>query len=85
MIPYLDSDLEIESGVYVAAIQTDGPLFNKEVQIGDIITHIDGKEINKMNDLKSYIYTKKPEENIELTIERNRIVYKTRVKLGYKM
>lgn len=85
VIPYLDSDLEIESGVYVAAIQTDGPLFNKEVQIGDIITHIDGKEINKMNDLKSYIYTKKPEENIELTIERNRIVFKTRVKLGYKM
>ena len=38
-----------------------------------------------MNDLKSYIYTKKPEENIELTIERNRIVFKTRVKLGYKM
>ena len=70
VIPYLDSNLEIDSGIYVATIQADGPLFNKDVIVGDIITQVDGIQINKMNDLKKYIYTKSPGNKVKLQIKR---------------
>lgn len=85
VIPYLNSNLEINSGVYVATILSDGPLFNKELQIGDIISKIDGIQINKMNDLKKYIYTKNPKDKVKLTIERAGKELEIEVELGYKM
>lgn len=85
VIPYLNSSLEIDSGVYVATIQSDGPLFKKEIMIGDIITKIDGVEINKMNDLKKYIYTKAPGDKVKLTVKRSGIEFEVKVELGYKI
>ncbi len=85
VIPYLDSNLNIQSGVYVATILTDGPLFNKDIKVGDIITRIDDIEINKMNDLKKYIYTKAPGEKVNLTIKRGERETTLEVDLGYKM
>lgn len=70
-IPYLDSNIEIESGIYVAQVALDGPLANLDVKEGDIITKIDDTKINKMNDLKKYIYNKRPGERVKLYIERN--------------
>lgn len=74
VIPYLNSinsRLNIESGIYVASIQADGPLLNSEIQVGDIINSIDGIKINKMNDLRKYIYTKMPGDKVVLLIDRN--------------
>ena len=85
VIPYLDSNLEIESGVYVASIQVDGPLFNKEIIIGDIITKIDDIQINKMNDLKKYIYTKSPKDKVNLQIKRGNTEFQVQVTLGQKI
>lgn len=85
VIPYLDASLEIDSGVYVATILTDGPLFNKEIQVGDIISKIDGIQINKMNDLKKYIYTKKPKDKVILTVKRQGREFEVEVELGYKI
>ena len=70
-IRYLDSNIEIDSGIYVAQISLDGPLLKEDVKIGDIITKIDDTEINKMNDLKKYIYNKKPGDLVQLYIQRN--------------
>lgn len=85
VIPYLDSGLEIECGVYIATIQADGPIFNKGIVVGDIITKIDGIQINKMNDLKKYIYTKAPNDKVKLTITRNGKEFEIEVALGYKI
>ena len=88
VIPYLsntsNSNLSIESGIYVASIQIDGPLFNAELNEGDIICSIDGVKINKMNDLRKYIYTKNPGDNVTLLIERNNIKKEIEVTLGGK-
>lgn len=70
VIPYLDSELKIDKGVYVALIETDSVLFNKDIRVGDIITRIDDTVINKMNDLKRYVYSKTPGDKIKLTISR---------------
>ena len=85
VIPYLDSRLDIESGIYVASIEADGPLFNKEIKVGDIITKIDGLVINKMNDLKKYVYSKKPKEKVKLTVQRLGVEYEVEVELGNKI
>ena len=85
VIPYLDSSLEINSGVYVATIQADGPLFNKELMVGDIITQIDETNINKMNDLKKYIYTKKPGDKVSLKVKRGNVEFQMEVTLGQKI
>ena len=85
VIPYLESNLDINSGIYVATILPDGALFNKGIEIGDIITKIDNVEINKMNDLKKYIYTKSPKDKVKLTVRRNGLEFEVEVELGYKM
>ena len=84
VIPYLDSGLKIEKGVYVAKIQTDGPLFISELKERDIITKIDDVEIYKMNDLKKYIYTKKPNDVVKIEAIRKNETLNIEVKLGYK-
>lgn len=85
VIPYLDSTLSIESGVYIASILSDGPLFNSGILEGDIITQIDGYQINKMNDLKKYIYSKSPEDTVTLTVKRKAKEFNVDIKLTYKM
>lgn len=85
VIPYLDSSLNIKSGVYVAKILADGPLYNMGLIETDIITKIDETQINKMNDLKKYIYSKNPGDTVRLTILRKNEELSFDVKLGYKM
>lgn len=71
-IPYLDSNIEIENGIYVAQVAVDGPLFKLDVREGDVITQIDDIKLSKMNDLKKYIYSKSPGDKVKLYVERNR-------------
>lgn len=70
VIPYLDSSLKFDSGIYVVDIKSGKAAEKAGVELGDIITKIDGKEINKMNELREYIYTKNPNDEVILTIMR---------------
>lgn len=84
VIPYLNSSLNISSGVYIATILPDGPLFNKDIIVGDVISKIDDIEINKMNDLREYIYSKAPGETVKLKIRRGNQEFEKDISLGYK-
>ena len=44
---------------------------NTNLKTGDVITKIDGNSINRMSELRTYIYRKKPGEKVTLTISRN--------------
>lgn len=82
VIPYLDSSLNFDKGIYVAQITKNGPASQTNLKEGDVITSIDGKEINTMNELREYIYTKKPEDEVKLQIARGKINREIIVKLG---
>lgn len=69
-IKYLDDKIKIENGIYVAQIALDGPLNGLDIKEGDIITQIDDTKINKMNELKKYIYSKVPGDTVKLSIQR---------------
>ena len=84
IIPYIDSNKDIQKGIYIAQISLDSPAAKTGLKIGDIITKIDNLELNKMCDLRSYIYTKSPGEEVNLTIYRNKKELQIRVKLGVK-
>lgn len=63
--------LNIDKGVYVAQVQAGGPAAAAGVQGGDIITKIDDKEVNTVNDLRSIISDHKINDQVKLSILRN--------------
>ena len=85
VIPYLDSNIEFDTGIYVAQILESGPTKNTGLKIGDIITKIDNISINKMSELRNYIYTKKVGDEVELSVLRNKREYNIKIKLGKKV
>lgn len=82
VIPYLDDTIKLDSGIYVDSVSMDGPIFNSGIISGDIITKIDGVSLNKMSDLRKYIYSKNPGDKVKLTVHRKFRDYETEVTLG---
>ena len=86
VMPYLNSNYKInfENGIYVAQITKNSPSDNTELKEGDIIKKIDNIELNTMNDLREYIYSKKPKDEVNLDITRGKINKKIKIILGKK-
>lgn len=84
VIKYLENDLEFDNGIYVVKIMQDGPVAKTTIKIGDVITKIDGNSINRMSELRNYIYQKKPGDNITLSIQRNNKEHDVQVILSKK-
>lgn len=86
VVPYLNTNLNnnFQKGIYVAQITSNGPVDNTELKNGDIITSIDNIELNTMNDLREYIYTKKPNDEVNLKIIRGKINKEFNIVLGKK-
>ena len=84
VIPYLDTNVKFEKGIYVAQITPKGAADGSELEEKDIIVSIDDKELNTMNDLREYIYTKKPGDKVTLKIIRKKITKNINIILGKK-
>lgn len=84
VIPYLNSNLKFDTGIYVAQISLDSPAYQTGLQIGDVITKIDNTTIEKMCDLREYIYTKNVGDVVNLTVLRNNRESNIEVKLSRK-
>ena len=87
VVPYLNSSynpINFDKGIYVAQITKNGPSSNTELKEADIIISIDEKELNTMNDLREYIYTKKPNDEVTLKITRGKIKKEIKLVLGKK-
>lgn len=84
VVPYLESKISIDKGIYVVQITKNGPADKTELKEGDIIISIDGRNLNTMNDLRQYIYTKSPNDEVTLQIERGKITKTITIKLGNK-
>lgn len=84
--PYLSNNFtnKFTKGIFVAQITLNGPADNTDLKESDVITSIDNIELNTMNDLREYIYTKKPEETVTLKIIRGKINKEISITLGKK-
>lgn len=63
----------------------NGAASNAGIKPNDIITKIDKKTINKMTELRSYIYTKKPGDEVTIQVIRRGIMTQIKVVLGKKI
>lgn len=52
--------------------------------LGDIITKIDDVELNKMSDLREYVYSKSPGDKVMLMIKRKNKNFGIEIELGKK-
>ena len=85
VIPYLNSEINFSGGIYIASIDLNGPLKDKGIKVGDIITKIDDYELNTMSQLKRFVYMKKHGEEVTLTLKRDNETFTKKVKLGVKL
>ncbi|ADU73193.1 S1-C subfamily serine protease [Acetivibrio thermocellus AD2] len=60
IIPYLDGNVKVQNGVYVANVDENGPAYKSGIRVGCIMTQIDGEEISTMMQLRCVIYSKNP-------------------------
>lgn len=81
---YIDSKIDIENGIYVTEVNEKGPSQKAGIKVGDIITHIDDQEINKMIELREYIYSKNIGDTVTLKIQRGNKEEAIEVKLTKK-
>ena len=86
VIPYLNNAkvATFEKGIYVAQITPNGPADNTELKENDIITSIDNVEINTMNSLREYIFTKKPGDEPTLKVTKGKVNKEVKIVLGKK-
>ncbi len=82
VIPYLNENINFENGIYVAQVKLDGAA-NNMLKEGDIITKIDEVELNKINDLRKYIFTKNAGDIVKLTVMRNNNEIQLEIKLSH--
>ena len=73
VIPYIASNANFSSGIYVVLIADDSPAISSGIQKGDIITSIDDKQFNTMIELREYIYSKSPGDVVSINISRGYI------------
>lgn len=84
IIPYVAPDIQLDKGIYVAQIALDSPASKTDLKVGDVIEKIDDLSLTKMCDLRCYIYTKKPGEQVTLTVYRDKKERQIVITLGKK-
>lgn len=72
----------LNKGIYIANVQNGSAASNAGLQIGDVITHFDGEEIESYKDFLSKLYAKKSGDKVVLTINRSGSTSKVNVTLG---
>ena len=81
---YLNLKNRFSSGIYIAQIIKGGPSDGKGIREGDIITKIDDKYVNTINDLRQYVYIKKPGDKVVLNVNMGKYTKEIEVSLGRK-
>jgi 2-alkenal reductase len=74
--------LPVQWGIYVSSVQANSPALAAGVQVGDIITHIDGVELNDQHPYTNVLFTHAPGDTVTLTINRNGATLQIKVKLA---
>lgn len=64
---YFDGTSSLNSGVYVAHIDKNGPAYKAGLRTGCIISKVDSLDISNMMQLRSYLYSKSPGDTINVT------------------
>jgi S1-C subfamily serine protease len=67
----IDKGITDIEGVYVETIQEDSGAADADIRSGDIIKEVDGVKIKKFADLIGYVATKRPGDQVSVTVDRD--------------
>jgi len=70
VLPYLQEELEWQEGIYVESIVPNSAAEKAGILRKDVITQIDGRKIEKMCQLREYIYEKNPGDTVTVKLLR---------------
>lgn len=88
MVPYinqeLDQNIKLDKGIYVADVIKNSPAEKAGMKRGDIILEIDQIELEKMLDLRKYIYEKEVGERVNIKYIRGNKEYQVNITLAKK-
>lgn len=85
LVPFIDGNIKLDKGIYIANIDSRSDLFELGIRQGDVITQVDGQDINTMMELRAYIYSKSPGNTISLTKTAGDVTETVSVKLARKL
>ena len=71
MLGYIDNNLKFNEGIYIEKVNANSAAREAGLKQGDILLEIDGNKLERMCDLRCYIYTKKPGDTVNLNVQRN--------------
>lgn len=63
--------LNIKQGVYIENVTVNGPAYKAGMRRGDIILEIDGKEVNKVSEVRNSVLDKKVGDTVKVKIQRD--------------
>ena len=88
IVPYINKELGInqtlDNGIYVAEVKKNSPAARAGIKEADVLLKIDNLELNKMCNLRQYIYSKKPGDVVNIVYIRNNRQYEEEVMLVKK-
>ena len=75
-------NLSVQAGAYVAAVTADSGADLAGLQVGDVITKVDGVQIASSGDLGTELVSRKPGDSVTLTVRRGDKDIAIEAKLG---
>ena len=88
IVPYINQELtqniKLDTGIYVADVIRNSPAERSGMKRGDILLEIDGIKLEKMSELRTYIYSKKVEEKVNIKYIRGNKEYQISITLAKK-
>lgn len=82
MLGYYAINIEIQKGIYIYNIMKGAPAASAGLKAGDVITHINGTEVNTLVKFKSLLYSLNPGDTINVKYVRENTEYITDIKLA---
>lgn len=88
IVPYINQELtqniKLDTGIYVADVIRNSPAERSGMKRGDILLEIDGIKLEKMSELRTYIYSKKVGEKVNIKYIRGNKEYQISITLAKK-
>lgn len=72
----------LNKGIYVANVQSGSAASEAGIKVGDVLTSFDGEDIESYKDFLTKLYSKKPNDTVKITVNRNGTSSTLSVKLG---
>jgi serine protease Do len=82
LLGYYATDIEIQKGIYIYNVMEGTPAASAGLKAGDVITHINGTEVNTLVKFKSMLYSLDPGDTISVKYIKNNTEYTVDIKLA---